>query len=66
MSRGAKITLGLGLSAVVGLGVAVTVADGFHGLVIYAFFVVFALATTVLGGFGGPLIESWSRSRFKD
>ena len=66
MSRGGKIALALALGAVVFVGVVVTVSAGFHGLVIYAFFALFALATVALAGFGGEGIQEWSRSRFKD
>ena len=66
MSRSAKIALAFGLSAVLGIGIAVTVSSGFHGLVIYTFFAFFALATAFLGGFGGGRIQEWSSNRFKD
>jgi hypothetical protein len=66
MSRGGKVALGLGLSVVIAIGVAVTVSSGFHGLVIYVFFASIALAATFLAGFGGPWIEEWSRDRFKE
>jgi hypothetical protein len=54
------------LAGVVALGVVVAVAWGYEALWLYGFFAVIAVATAVLGGMSGGLIEQFSRRRFED
>ena len=54
------------LAAVVVLGVVVAIAWGYEALWLYGFFAAIAVATAVLAGMSGGLIEQWSRRRFED